>query len=269
MRGGTAVRRWVAGLAVLLLLGAGPGPAAANHGWTYNGKLLHWAHAGAEARVRIVDSLTSEYDASLNAAVTKWNESSVLQNAVVAGDAGSGTRSACAYVAGRIHVCNYAYGTGGGWYRTVGLTHLITDANGHILRARVQLNESYLKATSSTYGYLNDPTAWREVLCHELGHAFGLGHQGSSSGSCLRATITPSFVPTPNRHDYDQLRSSYHAGRTDGTATTAAGEATAPAGHDAHPDDTGTATETVRVRDLGHGLTEFTFVRRVPGRPTQ
>jgi hypothetical protein len=260
-------RLLVASVVVALLSGAGAPSAAASHGWTYNGKYVHWPHAGAEAQPVVVRSLSAEWSTPLNRAVAGWNRSAVLQASVVSGSLDG--RSTCDYVAGRIRVCNAAYGATG-W---VGLTSVVWDSSGHILRARVKMNETYLKATSSGYGYLNDPTAWREVLCHELGHAFGLDHQSSTSGSCLRPRISPSFVPKPNAHDYGQLRTNYHAGRVDGTTTSAATAETAepaePAGHDHRhgtdlPDG---ADHTVRVRDLGNGETEATIVRRAPERP--
>jgi hypothetical protein len=262
MKGEMALRVLVVALVVGAVFGAGRGPASADHGW----RDYHWPHSGAEARVRIVDSVTNEWNATLNQAVDRWNRSVVLRGVIDAGDL-SGRRS-CTPARRTVRVCNDAYGTSGDWNRVVGLTTIRADAAGHILEAKVQFNESYLDSNSPDFRYLNDPTAWREVVCHELGHAFGLDHN-SGNGSCLRAVIAPGgFFPTPNGHDYEQLEINYHRGRNDprGSAAPATEETIAdgpPRLDPGHDDD-----HTVRVRDLGNGETEVTIIRRVPKQRT-
>ena len=102
-------------------------------------------------------------------------------------------------------MCNDAYGKNG-W---LGLTRIWLAGDGHIEAGVALMNDSYFFETDSVY---NNPTAWRHVLCQEIGHTFGLGHQGSpKKKSCMndRWGLTNPDFQSPNAHDYDVLDELY------------------------------------------------------------
>ncbi len=79
----------------------------------------------------------------------------------------------------------------------------------------MKVNDSYFNA-----GTYNTP-AWRHmVMCQEIGHVFGLGHQdedfyNQNLGTCMDYTSNPAGPPSnlePDKHDYDQLVDIYHNG---------------------------------------------------------
>lgn len=267
MRGRGWLRLVVAGVMLGTLLATRVGPAAADHAYRDQGSgiPLHWPKTGAEARVVVVDSLasTSSYDLDLplRRANARWkNQSAVIFSSVENGSLDG--RQVCDFVPGKIRVCNFEHGTSGTWQNVVGLTSFFYNpANGHISKAKMRLNDSYLKGTQSGYQYLDDPLARQEVMCHELGHALGLNHQAAS---CLRSRIEPALKPIPNAHDYAQLETSYHAGSGEGTGRSAAGHHS----HDAADADAASHdTHVLSVRDAPNGEKEITFVRRVSPRP--
>jgi len=60
-----------------------------------------------------------------------------------------------------------------------------------------------------------DTPEWRRmVMCQEIGHDLGLGHQDENFtnptlGSCMDYTSDPSTNQQPKQHDYDQLAAIY------------------------------------------------------------
>lgn len=178
-------------------------PASASHSWGN----YHWARPGTPFTLKLGDNVDSNWDSYLAVASTDWSASTVLDTTIVAG----GTRPRqCRATAGRIEVCNAAYGQNG-W---LGLASI--SANGdHITQATVKLNDSYYNMAQ-----YNTP-AWRQmVMCQEVGHDFGLDHQDTNQtnanlGTCMDYTNNPSGPPSnlkPNQHDYDQLVTIYGHG---------------------------------------------------------
>ena len=254
---GGALRRFVVVPLVVLAVSALAWPAGASHSWGG----YHWARTANPFTLRLGDNVSTTWDSHLRAASTDWTQSTVLDTTVVAGQS---VALLCSPRAGRAEVCSATYGPNG-W---LGLASVWTNGN-HITQATVKMNDFYFSMAS-----YNTP-AWRQsVMCQEIGHVFGLSHQdeihtNANLGSCMDYTNNPSTNQRPNAHDYAQLRTSYHAGRIDGSTTTAAREATAPAEHEhAEDGDVRRGTHVVRVRDLGGGLTEVTVARRAPERPT-
>lgn len=105
-----------------------------------------------------------------------------------------------------IDVCSKEYGYNG-W---LGVAQ-IWVIDGHIIKGVAKLNDSYFK--SGTY----DDPLWRDmVMCQEVGHVFGLGHQDESFSNadidpetCMDYTSDPAGNGQPNKHDYDQLTTIY------------------------------------------------------------
>lgn len=269
MRRRGLLRRVVVGVVLGLLMTTGFGHAGADHAYRADGTgiPLHWPKTGAEAQVVVVESVasTSSYDLDLplRRANARWkNQSDVIFSSVEVGSVAG--RQACEFLPGKIRVCNFEHGTGGSWRNVVGLTSFFYNPeNGHISKAKVRLNDSYLEGTEQGFQYLDDPLARQEVLCHELGHALGLNHQANS---CLRSRIEPALRWYPNPHDYGQLETSYHAGSGEGAARSAVDHKR----HDEpHVDQTHQDNHVLSVRDAPNGEKEITFVRRVYQRPHQ
>lgn len=183
----------------------------ASHSWGN----YHWARTGNPFTLKLVDSMTPAWDLYLGPVSTDWTASSVLDTTIELGADDQGTRKTCKAVRGKERVCNAAYGFNG-W---LGMA-TIWISGSHIVQATAKVNDSYFN--TSTY---NDPNAKRHVLCQEVGHTFGLGHQSfAGSNSCMddrNGLFDPAYV-SPNDHDYGQLATIY-GGHTDSSSTVAQG----------------------------------------------
>ena len=196
-------------LASLLALAAFSSEADAGHSW---GK-YHWARTTNSFTLTLADNLTTQdwktrlATASSSATQKDWSESSKLNTRVVSGQKDPAT---CRPTSGRVEVCNYTYTNG--W---LGVAQIWLSGH-HIVQGTAKVNDTYFNTAK-----YNTP-AWRHlVMCQEVGHTFGLGHQDEirnnpNLGSCMDYTNDPdgglggasSTDPTneyPNQHDYDQL----------------------------------------------------------------
>jgi len=237
-----------------------PAAAQANHSW--NG--YHWARTSNPFTLKLGDNVTSAWDASLTGASSDWSRSSVLDTTVVAG---STRPKNCRPTAGRVEVCNAAYGSTG-W---LGIASISVTGGTHITQGTVKLNDTYFNTAQ-----YNTP-AWRNlVTCQEVGHTFGLAHQdenfnNANLGTCMDYTNDPSTNQHPNQHDYDQLVSIY--AHTDSTTTVGAslpsGASAASAGNDERSwgrlvEGSRAEGHSTHVRDLGNGnliVTTVTWAR--------
>lgn len=128
------------------------------------------------------------WDSSLSGASSDWSLSRVLETVVVAGR--SSVRR-CSATTGRVEVCNAKYGKNG-W---LGLAS-VWASNSHITQGTVKLNDTYFN--TATY---NTP-AWRNsMMCQEIGHTLGLGHNdedfGTTNGTCMDYSNDPGSQSTP------------------------------------------------------------------------
>lgn len=111
-------------------------------------------------------------------------------------------------MSGKVRSCNATYGFNG-W---LGLAQ-IWVSGGHIVQAVAKMNDSYLAS-----GYSD--TNRRHVICQEIGHAWGLGHQ-SESGADLNTCMDYAYAldnPSPDAHDYAQLETIYGGHLDTGTS---------------------------------------------------
>ena len=190
--------------------------ALANHNW---GPPYHWARTSNPFTLKLGDNVSSTWDSYLVTTSSDWSASAVLNTVIVAG--GTKPRS-CRATVGRAEICNAAYGNTG-W---LGIASISITTGNHITSGTVKVNDTYYN--SGTY---NTP-AWRNlVMCQEVGHIFGLGHQdeGFSNpnlNTCMDYTNNPESNQHPNEHDYDQLLSIYS--HLDNTNTVSQGQAAMP-----------------------------------------
>jgi len=199
-------------LAMLLVSAA---TALANNTW--NG--YHWGDGASDPHdggisLALVDDLDDAYgtEYAYAAVLADWDDgplslssSNALPTARPAACDNDASGDAGNAIAGKIHVCNAAYGKNG-W---LGLARIWLASDGHIEAGVALMNDSYMLESGSLY---DDPNARRHVLCQEIGHTFGLDHQGSpKKQSCMNdrwGLTDPSFVG-PNQHDYDTLDEIY------------------------------------------------------------
>jgi len=245
-------------------------PAIASHSWGG----YHWSMSGPKVQLDVLKAITSQWNTSVNTAISDWNQSSVI---ALTGQTAAGVNTKkCSPIAGKILVCNAPYGNRG-W---LGIAS-IWLSGGHISQATTKLNDSYFNQAQ-----YNTP-AWRAlVACQEIAHDFGLDHQDEgfgppNLGSCMDYTNDPdgggAYGPSnehPNQHDYDQLEDIYnhvHAAQTNfgvrevGKPATAGpvneapvGDSPAEWGRAIHND--GLGRPDVFLKDLGGGRKVVTHV---------
>jgi hypothetical protein len=90
----------IAGLAVI----ASALPARADHSWNN----YHWARTTSSFTLRVVDSVTADWQFAFDESLRRWGQSSKLDNLVAAVAEDSKTRKRCPTVAGQMRVCNAA-----------------------------------------------------------------------------------------------------------------------------------------------------------------
>lgn len=184
-------------LVAVLAVGAFATTASATHAWGN----YHWGRTANPLPLQLGDNVTSTWDASLLLARDDWNVSTVLETTV---NTGRTTARQCKPTAGRGEVCNSKYGNNG-W---LGIAQIWINGD-HITQGVVKLNDTYFN--TATY----NTSAWRNlVMCQEIGHIFGLGHQdenfsNANLGTCMDYTNLPTSNQHPNAHDYSMLEQIY------------------------------------------------------------
>jgi hypothetical protein len=154
-------------------------------------------------------------------------------------------------VRGKIRSCNGNYGATG-W---LGLAEISVRGN-HIIQGRAKQNQYYF--AMSQY---DTEAARRHVLCQEIGHLFGIGHNrnGVSCSNDEDGINDPAYQ-SPNAHDYDLLRAIYT--HKDGSTSIASKSIDAASEVAVAPDPTGRRNggSSMFVRDAGNGITVVTHV---------
>ena len=173
---------------------------SANHSWGG----YHWARTENPVALLVGDNVSSAWDARLDQTISDWNiNPSPLALTETTGSAAN--PRTCKPKAGRVEVCNAAYGNNG-W---LGIAQIWITGGVHITQGTAKMNDTYFN--TSTYNTI----AWRNlVMCQEVGHTFGLGHQdenfnNANLGTCMDYTSDPTPNQHPNAHDYDQLVTIY------------------------------------------------------------
>lgn len=252
------MRRLLA-LAAAGLVAAGTavaGPAEAEHAWGS----YHWGRTPDRLVIPVGDNVTTGWDAYLDVAIGDWHSSSVLDLAEIS-PGGVANPKTCKGTAGRVEICNAAYG----FNQWLGIAQIKVSGS-HITQGVVKMNDSYFN--TSRY---NTP-AWRQsVMCQEIGHTLGLHHNDEDfatvNGTCMDYANDPSANQHPDGHDYSMLEQIYahaHATTTVAAAPPAAsggavsGNDAAEWGRAIHHD--GEGRPSLFVRRLGDDERVLTFV---------
>ena len=240
-------------LAIGIVLAGMTAPVLASHSWGN----YHWKRTTDELTVPVGDNVNGVWESHLDKAIADWNRSTVINSPEAPG---STNPKNCRAVAGTIQVCNGRYGNNG-W---LGIAS-IWLSGGHISQGTTKVNDSYFN--SPPY----NTNSWRQlVMCQEVGHDYGLGHQDEdfstdATNSCMDYTSAPAGNESPDAHDYEQLETIYNhleAGMSiNGGASAAAGEpGDTPAdwGRPVHFDRQG--RPDVFLMDFGGGNRKITHV---------
>src|SRR3989304_1290910 len=203
--------RFVVMVVLIAMLAAFPLSAGASHAWGN----YHWARTANPFTIKVIDSMTTDWDGKLDLAISDWDTSSVMNVVKASGNSSLTTRWRCAAAFGKVRACNYTYGNNG-W---LGVAQIWASGS-HITQGTAKMNDTYFNTAQ-----YNTP-AWRQlVICQEVAHPFGLGHQDENFdnpnlGTCMDYTRDPSTNQHPNQHDYDELELIYS--HLDSTATVSA-----------------------------------------------
>lgn len=254
-------RRLIVVPLVVLMAQAFAPSAGAEHSWAG----FHWARTQNPLKLQLGSNLSGLWPSYLDATSNAWSTGAagfgvadVLDTAVVAG--GSNAKR-CTPTAGRVEVCNSAYGRNG-W---LGLASVWASGS-HVTQATVKLNDSYF----NTSGY-NKPEWRKSVMCQEVGHTLGLTHNDEDFntviGTCMDYANDPTLNQQPNTHDFEQLAAIYSHLDSTNTAFSTVGSANSAASDLHGQDEWGRAVRfasdgkpLVFERYLGRGERMFTFV---------
>lgn len=215
-------KRILAKAALVVAIAAVSVSAYASHSWNN----YHWARTGSSFVLQTLDSTVAggtnaNWPVLLANASTQWSSSAKLDLSKKPYTNTSTSRKRCSAVAGKIRVCNAAYGSNG-W---LGLASINLDSNGHISQGTAKMNDSY----ASTYA--GDANEAAHVMCQEVGHTFGLGHtseDGSTQNTCMDYSSSPTSTK-PNQHDYDELGIIYGHADSYNSYSTSTALSTSPA----------------------------------------
>lgn len=149
----------------------------------------HWYNTtNGEVTVKFLSKVESIWDRGVSHAAKVWTESDKVNATVV----DKAPDSSCGLARGKVNICSGHYS--GGW---AGLTEVTYTVSGHVLTARMRLNDS------------TPSTARIAVACHEMGHAFGLAHNDpGDTTSCMTPTVT-SAQKNPDNSNYNKLDQIY------------------------------------------------------------
>lgn len=253
----------LAGLCLLSTL-ALSAPASANHRWGN----YHWAQASASPNVTVqlgdnlVNTGASQWKTLFTGSTTSvdywWthldqtalstqflNSATDILNTPVISGRNLTSQKRCKPYAGQIEVCNARYGVNG-W---LGIAQ-IWISGGHIVQATAKMNDSYFDNTRMFPA--SNQVARQHVLCQEVGHGFGLGHQdesGKDFDTCMDYDDA-NGNPHPNQHDNHTINEIY----------TQHADSTAPATTTKKRGQVRRLGDDLYVEDRGGGEKLYTFV---------
>lgn len=241
-------RRLLGTALLAVAIAALPSLALGNHSWGG----YHWARQSNPFTLKVGDNVSAVWDPILNTTISDWSQSTVLDLTKVAGTAKGKN---CRPTAGRIEVCNAAYGNNG-W---LGIAQIWITGGTHIVQGITKVNDTYFNTPSY------NTTAWRNlVMCQEVGHDFGLDHQdenfnNANLGTCMDYTSNPGTNQHPNSHDYAQLVSIYS--HLDSTTTVGSvANSSGAAGWGKLVSSSARGHSSIYRLDLGNGQSVLTHV---------
>jgi hypothetical protein len=164
-----------------------------------------WPNDGHGLTVTVINSCDYHWHDIFNEYIQLWDDGSPDSLRLVTEERHP-EYGYCETVYGRINVCNGNYGYTG-W---IGITHTWAY-QGNITQAVVKLNDFYTNSYVSEKRNLNEK---KYVMCHELGHAWGLPHSDErwrniDLRECMDYTIRPRNNLLPGKVNFEKLEQLY------------------------------------------------------------
>jgi len=163
---------------------------------------VHWTNGCCtDPQIWFVDHTSSAWPVS--ASTTVWNQTPGIDSHYVYGSCPNYSGQHC------IDITNANYGCTG-WEGLTSVSYNTTTYN--IVSASTKFNDYQGLCTVNgvTYDYFKDSNGYRKATCHELGHALGMGHNSSSTTSCLyEPNVNDSRLLQPNNDDFTLLSQLY------------------------------------------------------------
>jgi len=163
------------------------------------GTFSRWHNRGEGLQLTLVNALTSDWYTYFDSAVIDWNGCPALDLSTTTIE----PDQSCQAISGKMKVCNAEYG----FTSWTGLNEVYFEGSGGFIVSSVaKMNESYLRRSSREEK--------QYVMCHEMGHGFGLPHRDESTnnpdlGTCLDYTRTPRNNMRPDEIDFSHLIEIY------------------------------------------------------------
>ena len=157
-----------------------------------------WKNKGKGLELDIRNALTKDWFDYFDEAFDDWNQSPSLSLSKEVADKPDPD---CSPIRGIMTVCNKNYGN----TQWTGLNEVYYE-NGVIVSSVAKMNEFYLSGAGNAEK--------QYVMCHEIGHGFGLPHRDTSVnnrdlGTCLDYTNTYKNNMHPDEEDFQNLESLY------------------------------------------------------------
>lgn len=170
------------------------------------GEFSEWRNKKKGLKLEVRNALSPDWDGYFDEAIKDWDEAPALSLSTSYVEADPD----CSNVDGIMKVCNDEYGRTG-W---TGLNEVYFQGS-YIAASVAKMNESYLGSSGTS----NAEKLF--VMCHEIGHGFGLPHRdeianNADLGSCLDYTYRFENNKRPDTVvDFENLKLLY--GTVDGT----------------------------------------------------
>lgn len=162
------------------------------------GEFNEWNNKGKGLTLSVQNGCSNDWDQYFTQAISDWSGSDALKLSTTKLNSQD---LDCTAKRGKMIVCNNYFGITG-W---TGLNEVYFEGS-KIAASVAKMNESYLnKASTSEKQY---------VMCHEIGHGFGLPHRDErinnpDLGTCLDYTTKFDLNKQPDEVDFQHLRDMY------------------------------------------------------------
>jgi hypothetical protein len=168
------------------------------------GEEIEWQSDGQGLELTIVNSLTDDWDQYFTESIADWSASPSLS---ITTSERKGSEDSCMHRSGVMTVCNAEYGKTQ-WSGLNEYSYYIPEGSDkkYIISSMAIMNDSYLNGKSDAEKLY--------VMCHEIGHGYGLQHRdidlgNTNLGTCM--DYTSNFVNTskPDAVDFQALFEIY------------------------------------------------------------